>query len=156
MQPKRGELVPSIDPLTQNCTLAIAPIPILTSLPKPVKTCALPLQICMEENEHVAIPKSILVDIEKIEDLWVDENGEPISEIEKKARNSKTTQTLIVLVEKYRWLLVCSIIAPGDTTSTQKRDMDEAISHFLGKATAYVTEFPPALGFLIADLYRYR
>ena len=69
MQPKKGELVPSIEPLPSNSTLAIAPIPILTSLPRLVKSCALPLQLCMGENESISAPKSVLIDIENIEDL---------------------------------------------------------------------------------------
>jgi hypothetical protein len=89
MQPKKGELVPSMDILPPNHVLAIAPIPVLTTLPSPIKACALPIQLCMDENAHLSVPKSVLIDIEKIEDLWVGENGDPISEVEKQARNSR-------------------------------------------------------------------
>jgi hypothetical protein len=41
----------------------------------------------MAENTHINVPRSILIDIEKIEDLWVDDNGHPLSIEEKRARN---------------------------------------------------------------------
>jgi hypothetical protein len=46
----------------------------------------------MGENAHISAPKSVflyLIDIEKIAELWVDENGDPLNEEEKQARNSR-------------------------------------------------------------------